>query len=250
MYNYNLLYIKIENIAYYTVAIFIATVIAVPSRAMHQITYPITAKLMAENKHDELNELYKKTSITLQIIGGLVLVGILVNINQMYLLLPKNYSTGIFVVFTIGISKYFDLILGNNNAIIFNSKYYKAVLFLGLLLAFLAITFLQSGYDKIADWNGNVSWLKGHFSQTFLKNQVPAALLTVLALEIVAGVLSIMGIAENITSGRTIMGDYACMVSCVTLLLLLFGQRVAKDYDGARTIVIYLIPALLGVYWL
>ncbi|WP_353150733.1 DoxX family membrane protein [Flavobacterium sp.] len=119
-----------------------------------------------------------------------------------------------------------------------------------LLLAFLAITFLQSGYDKIADWNGNVSWLKSHFSQTFLKNQVPAALFTVLALEIVAGVLSIMGIAENITSGRTIIGDYACMVSCVTLLLLLFGQRVAKDYDGARTIVIYLIPALLGVYWL
>jgi uncharacterized membrane protein YphA (DoxX/SURF4 family) len=119
-----------------------------------------------------------------------------------------------------------------------------------LLLAFLAITFLQSGYDKITDWNGNVSWLKGHFSQTFLKNQVPAALLTVLALEIVAGVLSIMGIAEIITSGRTIIGDYACMVSCITLLLLLFGQRVAKDYDGARTIVIYLIPALLGVYWL
>lgn len=133
-------YKLIENIAYYSVAIFIATVISVPSRAMHQITYPITAKLMTEGKHDELNDLYKKTSITLQIIGGLVLVGILVNINQLYLLLPTNYSGGIFVVFTIGISKYFDLILGNNNAIIFNSKYYKAVLFLGLLLAFLAIT--------------------------------------------------------------------------------------------------------------
>ena len=119
-----------------------------------------------------------------------------------------------------------------------------------ILLAFLAITFLQSGYDKIADWNGNVSWLKGHFSQTFLKNQVPFALLTVLALEIVAGVLAIIGIAENIKSGATIIGDYACMVSCVTLLLLLFGQRIAKDYDGARTIVIYLIPALIGVYWL
>ena len=116
-----------------------------------------------------------------------------------------------------------------------------------LLLAFLAITFLQSGYDKIADWNGHVSWLKGHFSETFLRNQVPAALLTVLALEIVAGVLSIMGIAENITSGRTIIGDYACMVSCLTLLLLLFGQRVAKDYDGARTIVIYFIPAVMAV---
>lgn len=119
-----------------------------------------------------------------------------------------------------------------------------------ILLAFLAITFLQSGYDKIADWNGNVEWLKGHFSQTFLKNQVPMALLTILALEIFTGVLAIMGMAQNIMNGATILGDYACMVSCVTLLLLLFGQRIAKDYDGARTIVIYLIPALLGVYWL
>lgn len=133
-------YIEIKNLAYYSVAIFIATVIAVPSRAMHQITYPITAKLMIENKHNELNNLYKKTSITLQIVGGLVYVGILVNINQIYLLLPKSYSEGIFVVFIIGLSKYFDLILGNNNSIIFNSKYYRAVLFLGLLLGFFAIT--------------------------------------------------------------------------------------------------------------
>lgn len=119
-----------------------------------------------------------------------------------------------------------------------------------LLLAFLAITFLQSGLDKIMDWNGNVSWLKSHFSQTILKNNVPAALLIVLALEIVAGVLAVMGIIENITSHSTQLGDYACMVSCVTLLFLLFGQRLAKDYDGARTIVIYFVPAILGVYWL
>jgi O-antigen/teichoic acid export membrane protein len=133
-------YMKIENIAYYSVAIFIATVIAVPSRAMHQITYPITAKLMTEGKHNELNDLYKKTSITLQIVGGLVFLGILVNINQMYLLLQENYRGGVVVVFLIGLSKYLDLILGNNNAIIFNSKYYRAVLFLGLFLAFFAVT--------------------------------------------------------------------------------------------------------------
>jgi O-antigen/teichoic acid export membrane protein len=132
-------YIKIENIAYYSVAIFIATVISVPSRAMHQITYPITAKLMTEGKHDELNDLYKKTSISLQVVGGLVFLGILVNIHQLYILLPKSYSGGIFVVFIIGMSKYFDLILGNNNAIIFNSKYYKAVLFLGLFLVVLTV---------------------------------------------------------------------------------------------------------------
>jgi hypothetical protein len=41
----------------------------------------------------------------------------------------------------IGLSKYFDLILGNNNAIIFNTKYYRAVLFLGVILVFVTIKY-------------------------------------------------------------------------------------------------------------
>ena len=133
-------YMKIENIAYYSVATYIALVISVPSRAMHQIVYPITAKLMHENKHDSLNDLYKKTSINLQMVGGFVMLCIFVNIDQLYELVPKEYSGGIMVVFMIGLSKYFDLILGNNNAIIFNSKYYRMVLFLGLMLVFLTIS--------------------------------------------------------------------------------------------------------------
>ncbi|KIO51425.1 oligosaccharide flippase family protein [Flavobacterium hibernum] len=132
-------YMKIENIAFYSVATYIALVISVPSRAMHQIVYPITAKLMHDNKFDELNVLYKKTSINLQIVGGFVMLCIFVNINQLYELVPKEYSGGVSVVFMIGLSKYFDLILGNNNAIIFNTKYYRMVLYLGLMLVVLTI---------------------------------------------------------------------------------------------------------------
>ena len=132
-------YMNIENIAYYSVATYIALVISVPSRAMHQIVYPITAKLMHENKHDEMDILYKKTSINLQVVGGFVMLGIFVNINKLYELVPPEYAGGIVVVFMIGLSKYFDLILGNNNAIIFNTKYYRAVLFLGVLLVFLTV---------------------------------------------------------------------------------------------------------------
>jgi O-antigen/teichoic acid export membrane protein len=132
-------YMKIENIAFYSVATYIALVISVPSRAMHQIVYPITAKLMHENKHDELNSLYKKTSINLQIVGGFVMLCIFVNIDQLYEMVPKEYSGGIMVVFMIGLSKYFDLILGNNNAIIFNTKYYRTVLFLGVALVVLTV---------------------------------------------------------------------------------------------------------------
>lgn len=133
-------YLKIETIAFYNVAIFIALVISVPMRAMHQITYPITAKLMSEQKWDELNALYKKSSISLQVIGGLLYVGILVNLNQLYNLLPdEGYRQGVYVVFAIGLSKYLDLILGINNAIIFNSKYYRTVLILGVLLVVVIV---------------------------------------------------------------------------------------------------------------
>jgi O-antigen/teichoic acid export membrane protein len=106
---------------------------------MHQIVYPITAKLMHENKHDEMNILYKKTSINLQMVGGYVMLGIFVNINKLYEMVPPEYAGGIMVVFMIGLSKYFDLILGNNNAIIFNTKYYRTVLLLGVLLVILTV---------------------------------------------------------------------------------------------------------------
>jgi uncharacterized membrane protein YphA (DoxX/SURF4 family) len=119
-----------------------------------------------------------------------------------------------------------------------------------LILVFLTITFLQSGYDKIFYWKDNVGWLKGHFAKTQLKNHVPLALLHVLILELLSTVLCAVGAIELIlNSGRT-FGYYGAVFSCVTLLMLLVGQRLAKDYDGARTIVIYFIPAVMAVYWL
>jgi uncharacterized membrane protein YphA (DoxX/SURF4 family) len=119
-----------------------------------------------------------------------------------------------------------------------------------LVLIFLALTFLQSGYDKLFHWKDNVGWLTGHFANTILKKAVPFALFHVLVLELISGVLSIVGAIElYINEGRT-FGFYAGIFSCVTLLMLLFGQRLAKDYDGARTIVIYFIPAVMVVYWL
>ncbi len=118
------------------------------------------------------------------------------------------------------------------------------------VLLFLAITFIQSGYDKVMDWKGNVGWLKGHFAETFLKNMVPLAVFIILILEVVAGALSLIGVIELLVNGETEFAFYAACLSAVTLLFLLLGQRAAKDYDGARTIVIYFIPVVLLLSWL
>lgn len=117
-----------------------------------------------------------------------------------------------------------------------------------LLLAFLTITFLQSGIDKLMDWKGNLGWLTGHFSKSIFKGTVPVLLGIILILEMLSGILCGVGIFELAVDGESMFGFYGGILSAVTLLMLLLGQRVAKDYVGAQTIVVYLIPTIFLVY--
>jgi drug/metabolite transporter superfamily protein YnfA len=120
-----------------------------------------------------------------------------------------------------------------------------------LVLIFLAITFIQSAYDKVFAWQSNVDWLKDHFANTsLLKNNVSLALGIILFLELITSVLTLVGCVELLINGGRVFGFYGAVFSCITLIMLLLGQRLAKDYDGARTIAIYFVPAVLAVFWL
>ena len=129
----------IEQVAYYSVAIFIATVIAVPQRAMHQIMLPLTAQYLNEKDNVALEDLYKRSSMTLLVVSGFIFLLIILNINQLYEILPEEFTGGLFVVLIVSLAKLYDNSLGNNNAILFNSDYYKMVLIFGVLLAIMAI---------------------------------------------------------------------------------------------------------------
>jgi O-antigen/teichoic acid export membrane protein len=131
--------LKIEQVAYYSVAIFIATVIAVPQRAMHQIMMPLTAQYLNDKDSVALEDLYKRSSLNLLVISGFIFLLIILNINQLYEILPEKFTGGLFVVLIVSLAKLYDNSLGNNNAILFNSDYYRMVLFFGVLLAVMAI---------------------------------------------------------------------------------------------------------------
>ena len=61
-------YLDISKVAYYSVAIYISTLITVPRRSLFQIVNPLSAKLLNEKKFTELNVLYKKSSLNLLIV--------------------------------------------------------------------------------------------------------------------------------------------------------------------------------------
>ena len=113
--------------------------------------------------------------------------------------------------------------------------------------AFLAITFLQSGLDKVFDRKGNLDWMKGHFGKTFMKNSIPFLLTFITVMELCVGILNGVGVIGSFFMDTQVMLFWGAIIAAKTLLYLFFGQRVAKDYDGARTIVVYFIVALMGV---
>ena len=128
-------YLPIGEIAVYNVAIFTATVIAIPYRSMYQIVSPLTAQFMNQNKPKELSDLYKRSTVNTYFVSMVICVLIIVNAQQCYALLPdKDYSTGLTVLVIISVVKLSDALVGFNNAVLLNSPYYRTVLFLGIFL--------------------------------------------------------------------------------------------------------------------
>jgi len=119
-----------------------------------------------------------------------------------------------------------------------------------LVLSFLIVTFLQSGIDKLLDWKGNVSFIKEHFKNSPLKNSVPLLLAIILVLEIAAGLFMIVGVYQLYTTGEKEMALCGVELCAVSLIFLLIGQRLAKDYAGAMSLAVYFIITLWGVYLL
>lgn len=145
---------KIAEVAYYSVGIYIASVVAIPTRAMQQITIPITAKDMNENNIDEVGKLYKQTSINLLVAGGLLFLLINLNIADLYELINKpQFTKGIWIVLIISVAKLMELALGTGNAILVNSKYYKIFFYMSLAMA-VTVIFLNKWLINLIGING------------------------------------------------------------------------------------------------
>ena len=117
---------------------------------------------------------------------------------------------------------------------------------LGALL--VAILFIQSGLDKVFDWRGNLEWLTGHFSKTFLRGTVPPMLATITLMELLTGLLSGAGLIYFLFTNSTVLIFCAAALGALSIVALFFGQRVAKDYAGAAVLIPYFLLLIILMY--
>jgi O-antigen/teichoic acid export membrane protein len=89
----------------------------------------------------QIEILYKKSSLTQLVIGGLLFVLIWFNIENIFKIIPhgNEYAQGMWVVFFIGLGKIFDMSTGINQEIVGTSKYYKIDLAFYPILGLVAI---------------------------------------------------------------------------------------------------------------
>ena len=118
------------------------------------------------------------------------------------------------------------------------------------ILLFLAITFLQSGYDKMTDWGGNLAFLKGHFKGMVFEKPTGLLMGVLLVFEIVAGIMLLLSIYTILAYGIKYFAHGSLMISALTFVFLLTGQRIAKDYAGAMTIAVYFTINVIGLFLL
>ncbi len=119
-----------------------------------------------------------------------------------------------------------------------------------LISAFFAILFLQSSIDKIRDRQGNLEWLTGHFAKSPLAGLVPVLLGVITIMELAAGALSAIGCLMILLRHDSTIAFYGAILSGLALLALFFGQRMAKEYPGAASLVPYFLVVIAAIIWL
>lgn len=134
-------YLGLSDNGIYSIALFMAMVIDLPRRFLSQISGPIISNAFARKDLDEIEQHYKKASINALILGLMIFLMIMINLDNIYSIMPNGdyYRPGWIAFFIFSMVKLIDMGFSLNGEIIGYSKYFRFNLYSIIVLCFLAI---------------------------------------------------------------------------------------------------------------
>lgn len=138
-------YYKLELVGIYTIAAFIPNIIEAPLNALDRIAGTKISHALTHNEMDEVKKIYYESSKYLLLIGGLIFIGIVVNIEFLLKFLPPKFEGGLEVVYIVSFGALFNIAGGANSQIIFSSNnFWKGgVLLIGVVVFSLLMNVLM-----------------------------------------------------------------------------------------------------------
>ena len=85
-------------------------------------------------------------------------------------------------------------------------------------------------------------------NKTILANFSTVGLIQVTILETLSGLLSLLGSVMTLFYGDESYGIVGLLLAAGSFCILMAGQRISKDYEGAAVLVPYFILTIFGLF--
>lgn len=132
-------YIGLTDVAIYSIALYMSSVILVPAQSISRTTAVLMADAFKNDNHEMIHTLYKKTALNQMLFGSLIFMLIAINYDSLMSFLRETYADSFMVFFLLGLAKIIDTAFGINGAVLISSKYYKMDTFFSIILLIFSI---------------------------------------------------------------------------------------------------------------
>jgi O-antigen/teichoic acid export membrane protein len=117
----------------------VASIILIAGSSIFKIALPQIADFWKTENMAGMQKLYWQVTRINLVVGGLLYIGIWANIDNLFALLPPEYSSGRYVILFVCTARLIDLATGINGHILITSPRYRLDLVFNILLSVLTI---------------------------------------------------------------------------------------------------------------
>ncbi|HRO40654.1 MAG TPA: oligosaccharide flippase family protein [Flavobacteriales bacterium] len=129
----------LSQVAYYAVAMFLASVIMLPARALMQPVIPLLAEAWKKRDHAKIQMLYHRTAIIQIVVAAFIFLCLWANVDALFSFLDPGYAVGKPVLLILGATNVLSLAGGLGAGVISTSRSYWFDAVSGAVLLVLTI---------------------------------------------------------------------------------------------------------------
>ena len=132
-------YLGEAEVGIYSIASYFAVLITLPGRSVSKISIPFLAESWKKEDLGTIDDMYVRSSINQYAVGLLIFIGLLVNIDNIFRLLPDVYGNSAAVIILIGLGNLVSGSAGINGVILSTSSLYRYQTWLMFILIALFV---------------------------------------------------------------------------------------------------------------
>lgn len=133
-------YVGLSGAGIYSIAVYFASLIIIPARSLQKIAIPVISEAWKRNDTELIQNVYYKSSINQLIIGLLIFIGMIANMNNIFRILPPEYAEGELVIIFFGLTNLMRVSAGASMIVISTSSRYRYMTYLMVIQILLVIT--------------------------------------------------------------------------------------------------------------